>query len=94
MVQERILTISTALAVTAVSGVALAGPRGTDKNYRLNEVGPSSQSTVRQTEPGWYRARAMEPSAAPAQIVPEGISGQYGCRYLYQGGPKSSFVTC
>ena len=94
MVRERILTISTVLAVMAVSGVALAGPRGTDKNYRLNKVGTSSQSMVRQTEPGWYRARAMQPGAAPAQIVQEGISGRYGCRYLYQGGPKSSFVTC
>jgi len=90
MVRERILTISTVLAVMALSGVALAGPRGTDKNDRLKEVGTSSQSTARQTEPDWYRARAME----PAQIVPEGISGRYGCRYLYQGGPKSSFVTC
>jgi hypothetical protein len=94
MVREPVLTISTVLAVMALSGVALAGPRGTDKNYRLKEVGTSSQSTARQTEPDWYRARAMEPSAAPAQIVPEGISGRYGCRYLYQGGPKSSFVTC
>ena len=51
MVRERILTISTVLAVMALSGVALAGPRGTDKNYRLKEVGTSSQSTARQTEP-------------------------------------------
>jgi len=94
MVREPVLTISTVLAVMTLSGVALAGPRITDKNYWLNEVRPSSQPTVRQTEPDWYRARAMEPSAAPAQIVPEGISGRYGCRYLYQGGPKSSFVTC
>ena len=89
MVRERVLTISTVLALMALSGVALAGPRITDK-----KVGPSSQSTVRVTEPDWYRARAMEPGAGPAQIVPEGISGRYGCRYLYHGGPKSSFIKC
>jgi hypothetical protein len=91
MVRERVLTISTVLAVMALSGVALAGQRITDKNYWLNELGPSSQSTARQTEPGWYRARAMESGAAPAQILREGNTGRYGCRY--QGGPKSP-MTC
>jgi hypothetical protein len=94
MVRERVLTIFTVLAVMALSGVALAGPRGTDKNYQLNEVSPSSRSKVRQAEPDWYRARAMQQGTAPSPIVPEATSGRYGCRYLYQGGPKSSFITC
>jgi hypothetical protein len=89
MIREHVLTISTLLALVAVSGTAHAGPRITDKSYWLNEVGPSSQSTVRQTEPEWYRAYGR--GAAPAQIVPEGNRGQYGCRY--QGGPKYP-MTC
>ena len=90
MVREPVLTISTVLAVMALSGVALAGPRITDKNYWLNEVHASSQSATRQTTPDWYGARAMVPGASPAQIVPEKTSGQYGSR-RYQGGPKSPF---
>jgi hypothetical protein len=31
----------------------------------------------------------MQPAATPAQVAPEGTSGQYGCRYRYQDGPKS-----
>ena len=73
MIRERVLTLSTVLALIALSGAAQAGPRITDKNYWLNEIGPSSQSAA-QAQPDWYRARAMQP-------------GQYRCRYL--GGPKS-----
>jgi len=90
MVREPVLTISTVLAVMALSGVALAGQRITDKNCWLNEVHASSQSATRQTAPDWYSARAMVPGASPAQIVPEKTSGQYGSR-RYQGGPKSPF---
>jgi hypothetical protein len=79
MIREHVLTISTLLAVVTGSGA--------DKNYWLNEVGPSSQSTTRQTEPEWYRAYGMQRGAPPAQIVPEGARGYYGCRYNYQGGP-------
>jgi hypothetical protein len=85
MIREHVLTISTLLALVAVPGASHAGPKITDKSYWLNEVRP--QSTIRQTEPDWYRAYGMQRGAPPAQIVPEGNSGQYGCRY--QGGPKS-----
>src|SRR5262249_61229850 len=90
MRRKRILPTSALLAVMALSDVALAGPRITDKNYCLNEVHASSQSATRQTTPDWYGARAMVPGASPAQIVPEKTSGQYGSR-RYQGGPKSPF---
>jgi hypothetical protein len=91
MIRERVLTISTVLALVAVSGAAHDGQRITDKNYWLNEVHASSQSATRQTVPDWYGARAMVPGVGRAQIVPEGTSGQYGNRYRYQGGPKSPF---
>jgi hypothetical protein len=85
MIRERVLAISTVLALVALSGAAQAAPR--DKSHRPNQAGP--QSTIGQTAPDWYRARAMQPAAPPAQIVREGSSGQYGCRYRYQNGPKS-----
>ena len=91
MIRERVLTISTLTALMALSSVAYAGPRITDKDYWLNEVRPSSQSTISQTEPDWYRARAMQEGAPPAQIVREGNSGRQGCRFL--GGPKG-LVAC
>ena len=81
MVREHVLTIATLLALAALSSVAHAEPQGSGK------ADPSSQS--RQTEPDWYRARAMQQGAPPAQIVQEGTSGQIGCRYRYSGGPKS-----
>jgi hypothetical protein len=87
MIREHVLTISTLLALVALSGAAHAGPRITDKDYWPNEVGISSQLTYRQPAPDWYRARAMQPGAPPAQIAAEGARGQYGCRYSYQGGP-------
>jgi hypothetical protein len=90
MIRERVLTLSTLLVAVALSGTAYAGPRNTDKT--------STQSTYRQTAPDWYTARAMQSGAAPARIVPEGASGQYGCRHSYQGGPvggpKSSNTWC
>jgi hypothetical protein len=91
MIREHVLTISTLLALVAVSGAAHAGPRITDKNYWLNEIGPSSQSAIRRTEPDWYRAYGMQRGAPPAQIVPQGNSTQHGCRY--HGGPKFP-MTC
>jgi hypothetical protein len=83
MIRERVLTISTVLAFMALSGAANADPKITDRGYPPNEVGTSSQLTYRQSAPDWYRARAMQPGAPPAQIS----RGQYGCRYSYQGGP-------
>lgn len=79
MIRERVLTISTLLAVVVLSGAAYAAPKNTEQSYR-------------QTEPDWYRARAMQPGAAPAQIAPEGYSVQQRCRYL--GGPKNSITQC
>jgi hypothetical protein len=79
MIRERVLTLSTLLALVALSGAAYAGARVTDKT--------STPSTYRQAAPDWYSARAMQPGAAPAQIVPEGASVGYGCRHSYQGGP-------
>ena len=83
MIRERVLTISTLLALMALSGTAYAGPGITDKSYWPNESGPSSYKRNTQTEPDSYRARAMVRgrAAAPAQVAPE-----YGCRY--QSGPK------
>ena len=90
MIRERVLSLSTLLTLVALSGAAYAGPRITDKT--------STQSTYRQTASDWYSARAMQPGVAPAQIVSEGASGQYGCRHSYQGGPvggpKSSNTWC
>ena len=80
MIRKRVLTISTLLALAALSGAAYAEPQGSGR------AGPSSQS--RQTEPDPYRARAMQPGAPPAQIVHEGTSSQIGCRVRYSGGPK------
>ncbi len=93
MIRERVLTISTLLALVALSGTAHAGPGITDKSYWPNEVGPSSYYRSTQTVPDQYHARAMQRGRAvlPAQVAPEGNSGQYGCRY--QGGPKSP-MTC
>ena len=84
MIRERILTVSTLLAFVVLSGVAHAEPTLTRKG---SAGGPSNQT--RQTEPDWYRARAMQEGAPPAQIVREGISRQTGCRYQYSGGPKN-----
>jgi hypothetical protein len=89
MIRERILTISTLLAFAALSGVAHAERALTRKG---SEAGPSRQT--RQNEPSWYRARAMQEKAPPAQIVREGTSRQTGCRYLYSGGPKGLPITC
>lgn len=75
------------LALVALSRAAHAGPRITDKDYWLNELHASSQSTTRQTAPDRYGARAMVPGVGRAQIVPEGTSGQYENPYGYQGGP-------
>ena len=91
MIRERILTISTLLAFVVLSGVAHAEPTHTRKGYSASEAGFSSQTG--QTEPSWYRARAMQEGAPPAQIVREGTSRPTGCRYQYSGGPKSP-VTC
>ena len=91
MIRERV-TISTLMALMALSSVAYAGPRFTDKSARPNEVGPWSQSTIRRTEPDWYRARAMQQGAPPAQIVREPNSSQRACRFL--GGPKGLPLTC
>src|SRR5882757_1206610 len=74
MIRERVLTISTLLALVALSGVAQAEPKIKDKSY-------GGQSTSRQVQPNWHRARAMQRGAAPAQIAPGGISRQSGCRY-------------
>ena len=89
MIRERILTISTLLAFGVLSGVAHAEPTLARKG---GEDGPSSQT--RKTAPDWYRARAMQEGAPPAQIVREGTSRKTGCRYLYSGGPKGLPVTC
>ena len=93
MIRERIFTISTLLAFVVLSGVAHAEPTLTREG---SEGCPSSQT--RWTETDWYRARAMQEGAPPAQIVREGTSRQTGCRYLYSGGPggpKSGLpVTC
>lgn len=77
MIRERVLTISTLLAFVLLSGTAHA--QATDRSYR--QAGPDSS-----------RARAAQPGAAPAQIVPEGYSVQQRCRYL--GGPKNSIPQC
>jgi hypothetical protein len=87
MIRERVLTISALLAFVALSYAAHAGPRITDKSCRPTEAARSSQSTIGQTEPDWYRARAMQAGAPSTQIAPKGARGQYGCRYSYQGGP-------
>ena len=93
MIRNHFVTISTVLAFMAVAGVAHAEPTLTRKGSSASEGGPSSQT--RQTEPSWYRARAMQEGAPPAQIVREGTSRQTGCHYLYSGGPKSPVpVTC
>jgi hypothetical protein len=85
MVREHVLTISTLLALAALSSAAFAQERVSGK------AGSSSQS--RQTERDWYRARALQQGAPPAQIVREGISQEIGCRYRYSGGPKGG-ITC
>ena len=93
MIRERILTISTLLAFVVLSGVAHSEPTLTRKSHSPTKGSPWSQT--RQTEPNWYRARAMQEGAPPTQIVREGTSRQTGCRYLYSGGPKSTLpVTC
>jgi hypothetical protein len=81
MIRERVLTISTILALAALSSAAYAEPQVSGKS--------TLPSQSRQAEPDWYRARAMQQGAAPAQIVREGTSSQIGCRYLYSGGPKN-----
>jgi hypothetical protein len=80
MIREHVLTISTLVALVALSGVAQAAPRNKDKSYRPNQA---------QTESDWYHARAMQQGVPPAQIVHEGTSRQVGCRYQYSGGPKN-----
>ncbi len=90
MIRDRVLTISTLVALMALSSVAQAGPKVTDKSTSSNAVGHSSQS--RQIDHDWYRVRAIQ-RGAPAQIAPDRTSRQIGCRYLYSGGPKYP-ITC
>jgi hypothetical protein len=47
----------------------------------------------RQTGHDWYRVRATQEGAPPAQIVDEGTNPQTECRYGYSGGPKEP-ITC
>src|SRR5262249_25507264 len=75
------------LMLPLIAGTAHAGQRTTDKNYWLNEVGPSSQYGPTQTERDWRRAWAREGGLPPAQIAPAVRSRQYECQY--QGGPKN-----
>jgi hypothetical protein len=81
MIREHVLTISTLLGLMALSGVAQAGPRITDKSYWLNEV------RNQQAEGDWRGAYALERGAPIRRIAPPVDGGQYQCRY--QGGPKS-----
>ena len=83
MIRERVLTISTLLALMALSGVAHAEPTLKRKGSRGWYFEPDQAD-----RPAWYRARAMQEGAPPAQIVREGVSRQTGCRYLYSGGPE------
>ena len=85
MSRNVLLTVS--LMLPLIAGTAHAGPRITDKNYWLNEVGPSSQYKPTQTEGDWRRAWARQGGLPPAQIAPAVRSRQYECRY--QGGPKN-----
>ena len=80
MIRERVLTISTLLALAALSSAGFAQEQVSGK------AGPSSQSS--RTERDWYRARALQQGAPPAQIVREGTSREVGCRFRYSGGPK------
>jgi hypothetical protein len=57
-------------------------------------IGAQAAYAQKQTEPDWYRARAIQEGVPAAQVVDEGTSGETGCRYLYSGGPKNSFITC
>jgi len=56
-------------------------------------LGAQAAYAQKQTEPDWYRARAMQDAAPPAQNVDEGTSPQTECRYSYSGGPKNP-ITC
>jgi hypothetical protein len=56
-------------------------------------IGTQAAYAQRQTDHDWYRVRAMQEGASPAQIVDEETSPQTECRYLYSGGPKNP-ITC
>jgi hypothetical protein len=84
MIRERVLTISTLTALMALSSVAYAGPKITDKNYWLNEV------RYQQRKPDWRRAYALEWGAVSNQTAPGGQAAPVGQHQLrYYGGPKS-----
>jgi hypothetical protein len=65
-----------------ITSVALATVIGTQAAYAQT-----------QTDHDWYRVRAMQEGASPAQIADEGTSPQTECRYSYSGGPKNP-ITC
>jgi hypothetical protein len=79
MIRDHVLAISTILALTALSGVAQAGPK--DPNW-------PNDTRHQQAEADWRSAYARQGGLPPAPIAPADRSG---CRY--QGGPKSP-ATC
>lgn len=84
---SRNVFLAVSLMLPLIAGTAHAGQRITDKNYWLNEVGPSSQYRPTQTERDWRRAWARRGGLPPTQIAPAVGGGRYECRY--QGGPKN-----
>ena len=85
MSRNVLLTVS--LMLPLIAGTAHAGQRITDKNYWLNEVGPSSRYGPTQAERDWRRVWARQGGRPRARTAPAVSGGQYECRY--QGGPKN-----
>jgi hypothetical protein len=85
MSRKSLLAVSLLMPLMAISSMAYAGPKITDKTYSPGEV------RSQQTEADWRGAYAMEPGARLGRTAPAVNTGQSQCRY--QGGPKSP-MTC
>jgi hypothetical protein len=85
MSRKYLLTVSLLMPLMAISGMANAGPKITDKSYWPNET------RNQQTEPDWRSAYALQTGSPIRQTAPAVNAGQSRCSY--QGGPKSP-MTC
>jgi hypothetical protein len=84
MLTKRLLTISLALPLAAISATAFAGSTITDKSYWPNEAHGSVQSATAGARGDVSSAFAYDrPALQPAPVVNAG-----GSAGRYQGGPK------
>lgn len=84
MSTKYLFAVSLLMPLMAISGMANAGPKITDKSYWPNET------RNQQSEPDWRSAYGLQ-TGTPRRTAPAVDVGRSQCRY--QGGPKLP-MTC